>query len=155
MAYNAALTDALQFFEGGGSLSATTHPSSTQAATIWEQAYLQIFATLAKHGITIGTGNDLKVARYVEALCTSYEIQAAQLAQDGGEIDEETKSLKARCDAALERLCDQDYAAALGATVDATEGVQPSSLATDYPDADQDLTDLDNPLPLWTSHGNL
>ena len=157
MAYNSSLANAVKYLEWVPESGDT--PSDTVAAVLWEAAYLEIYGQLTARGITIGSGdNSEKAARDVEALLTSHKIGAAGQMQTNGEIDEYTQWLKTEAERLLAKFMDPamgyEYAEALGASI-SRKGPRVDSLAVSYPNDDQDLTDLEDPLPEFTVEGDI
>ena len=157
MAYNSTLTNAVKYLEWLP--GASDYPTATVAAVIWDAAYLEVYGQLTAKGITIGSGdNSEKQARDIEALLTSHKIGAAGQMQSNGEIDVYTQWLKTEADRLLAMFLDPaqgyEYAEALGASI-ARKGPRVDSLAVSYPNADQDLSGLENPLDEFTVEGDI
>ena len=151
--WSADLATATRYYEG--TIDANSHPSTTEATAIWGSAYLEIYGDLASEGVTISaSGSDKEFAADIEALLTSAKVSEDAEMQTGGNVSDHTKWLLGRYREQLDKLKDRDFAEALGASV-AAKGAHPRSLATEYPNPDQDLSDLYNPLPQWTTDSDL
>tara|TARA_Y100000310_G_scaffold245085_1_gene250000 strand:+ start:571 stop:1044 length:474 start_codon:yes stop_codon:yes gene_type:complete len=157
VAYNSSLTNAVKYIEFVP--GASDFPTATVAGVMWDGAYVEIFGLLTARGITIGSGdNSEKAARDIEALLTSHKVGAVAFMQSDGKIDAYTEWLKTEAMRLLGLFLDPatgyEYAEGLGASI-TRKGPRVDALPVSYPNDDQDLTDLENPLEEFTVEGDI